>query len=192
MGSPWVGFFFRVDPPTILYILCLVSVLVSAFYFQVPGWMPYSPMGVQPLGFAPLQPFGVYLWQPHAWPGDGHQSTPGIHRVAAPSTTLSGEAFCYSVCCFPTIPSILWGIQPWGLGSESPDPSAFPTWWGGVFFSRFGAIRWHSWLWICDGHSTWWFQCDDRYQVDEFSHTWSAEQFVAHCHIYPGFTGKVS
>ena len=30
------------------------------------------------------------------------------------------------------------------------------------------------------------------YQVDEFTHTWSAEQFVACCHIYPGFTGKVS
>ena len=33
MGSPQVGFFFRVEPPTILYIICLVSVLVSAFYF---------------------------------------------------------------------------------------------------------------------------------------------------------------
>ena len=30
------------------------------------------------------------------------------------------------------------------------------------------------------------------YQVDEFTHTWSAEQFVADSHIYPGFTGKVS
>ena len=30
------------------------------------------------------------------------------------------------------------------------------------------------------------------YQVDEFTHIWSAEQFVAHSHIYPGFTGKVS
>ena len=30
------------------------------------------------------------------------------------------------------------------------------------------------------------------YQVDEFACTWSAEQFVAHSHIYPGFTGKVS
>ena len=29
------------------------------------------------------------------------------------------------------------------------------------------------------------------YQVDEFINTWSAEQFVAHSHIYPGFTGKV-
>ena len=30
------------------------------------------------------------------------------------------------------------------------------------------------------------------YQVDEFTHTWSAEQFVACSHIYPGFTVKVS
>ena len=30
------------------------------------------------------------------------------------------------------------------------------------------------------------------YQVDEFTHNWSAEQFVACSHIYPGFTGKVS
>ena len=30
------------------------------------------------------------------------------------------------------------------------------------------------------------------YQVDEFTHTSSAQQFVAHSHIYPGFTGKVS
>ena len=30
------------------------------------------------------------------------------------------------------------------------------------------------------------------YQVDEFTYTWSAEWFVAHSHIYPGFTGKVS
>ena len=30
------------------------------------------------------------------------------------------------------------------------------------------------------------------YQVDEFTQTWSAEQFVAHSHIYLGFTGKVS
>ena len=31
-----------------------------------------------------------------------------------------------------------------------------------------------------------------RYHIDEFTSTWSAEQFVAHSHIYPGFTGKVS
>ena len=30
------------------------------------------------------------------------------------------------------------------------------------------------------------------YWVDEFTHTWSAEWFVAHSHIYSEFTGKVS
>ena len=30
------------------------------------------------------------------------------------------------------------------------------------------------------------------YQVDEFTHTWLVECFVAWSHIYPGFTGKVS
>ena len=30
------------------------------------------------------------------------------------------------------------------------------------------------------------------YQVDEFTHAWSAEWFLAHSHIYPGFMGKVS
>ena len=33
MGSAQVGFFFRVEPPTVLYIICLVSALVSAFCF---------------------------------------------------------------------------------------------------------------------------------------------------------------
>ena len=30
------------------------------------------------------------------------------------------------------------------------------------------------------------------YQVNEFTHTLSAEQFVAHSHIFPGFTGKMA
>ena len=59
MGSPQLGFFFRVEPSTVLYIICLVSFLVSAFYFQVPYWMPYSPMTAQPLGFALLQSLRV-------------------------------------------------------------------------------------------------------------------------------------
>ena len=56
MGSPQVGFFFIVEPQTILYIICLVSVVVSAFYFQVPYWMPYSPLG--------LNHWGLHHWNP--------------------------------------------------------------------------------------------------------------------------------
>ena len=55
--------------------------------------MPYSPMGTQQLGFALFQCFGAYSWQAYVQPGDGHWPTPGMHRVAAPSTTLSrGES----------------------------------------------------------------------------------------------------
>ena len=50
MGSPQVGFFFRVEPLTVFFV-CLVSVLVYAFYFQVLCWMPFSHLGAKPLGF---------------------------------------------------------------------------------------------------------------------------------------------
>ena len=102
MGSPQVGFFFRVEPPTILYIICLVSVLASAFYFQVPSWMLYSPMGAQPLGFSPLQPFGVYPWQAYVQSGDGHQSTPDVYKVAAPSATFGRESLLLLSCSQPS------------------------------------------------------------------------------------------
>ena len=85
--------------------------------------MPYSPMGAQPLGFAPLQPFVVYQWQAYVQLGDGHQSMPGMHRVAAPSATLSrGGAFYYSVCCSPTIPFIWWAYSLGGLAESHPIP----------------------------------------------------------------------
>ena len=106
MGSLQVGFFFRVESSTILYIICLMSLLLSAIYFQVPCWMPYSPMGAQPLGFAPLQPFGAYLWQAYVQPGDGHWPTPAMHRLAAPSTNLSRE-------------------EPFATQSAVPQPSHF-------------------------------------------------------------------
>ena len=58
----------------------------SGVCFQVPCWIPYSPIGAQLLGFAPLQPYGAYPWQAYVQPGDCHWPTPGMHRAAAPST----------------------------------------------------------------------------------------------------------
>ena len=121
--------------------ICLVSVLVSAFYFQVLSWMWYSPMGAQPLGFAPLQPFGVYPWQAYVQPGDGQRPTPGMHRVAAPTPTLGRVE---PSATHSAVPQPIGEVYSLGGSIESPDPSTFPTWWGGVFFSRFGAIRWCS------------------------------------------------
>ena len=108
-GSPQVGFFFRVEPPTVLYITCLVSVLVTVFYFQVPCWMPYSPLGAQPVGFAPLQSLGVYTWQAYVLPGNGHWPTPSMYRVAAPSTTLSGGSLLLLCLLFPSHPICMMG-----------------------------------------------------------------------------------
>ena len=113
MGSPQVGFLFRVEPPTILYIIYLVSILV------------YSPMGAQPLGIAPLQPFAVYPWQAYEQPGDGHLPMPGMQRVAAPTATLSGGSLLLLSQLFPNHPIYMVGHTALELSRESPDPSVF-------------------------------------------------------------------
>ena len=152
--------------------------------------MPYSPMGAQLLGFAPLQPFGVYPWQAYVQPGDDHWSTPGMHRVAAPSATLVGrepsathsavpQPFGEAYCLGGSVESHL--IPPSSLhGGEG---SSFP----GLVPSD-DAVNSFSVMGIKPGDSS----VVNGYQVDECTHTWSAKWFVAHSHIYPGFTGKVS
>ena len=74
------------QPFCILYVWCLFWCLLSTFRFQVGCLIP---LWAQLLGFAPLQPHGVYPWQAYVQPGYGHQSTPGMHRVTAPSSTFS-------------------------------------------------------------------------------------------------------
>ena len=49
----------------------LVLVTMSAFCFHIPMWLPWSLMEAQLLGFAPLQPSGVYSWQAYLLPGAG-------------------------------------------------------------------------------------------------------------------------
>ena len=71
--------------------------------------MPYPPLGAQLLGFAPLQPLGVYLWQANVPPGDGDQPTPGMDRVAATSTTLSGGSLMLFHLLFPSHPIYMVG-----------------------------------------------------------------------------------
>ena len=148
--------------------------------------MPYSPMGAQSLGFAPWQPFGVYPWQAYVQPGDGHQSTPGMHRVAAPTATLG------RVEPSATHSADWWGIQPWGLHRV--------TWSLHLLYMMGRSLLFQVWchqmmqsililLWVLNlVIPVWWLVI----RVDEFTCTWSAEQFVAHSHIYPWFTGKVS
>ena len=152
--------------------------------------MPYSPMGAQPLGFAPWQPFGVYLWQAYVQPGDGHRSTPGMHRVAAPTATLGRVK---PSATHSAVPQPIGGVYSLGGSIEShqiPPPSLH----AGEGSSFPGLVQSDD---VVNPDSVMAVKPGDSgvvigYQVDEFTHTWSTEQFVARSHIYPGFTGKVS
>ena len=100
-----------------------------------------------------------------------------------------GGAFCYSFCCAPTN---WWGIQPWGSIDIHPIPLPSLCDEEGSSFASLvpsdDAVNSDSVMGIKLGDSG----VVIGYQVDEFTRTCSAEQFMAHSHIYPGFTGKVS
>ena len=150
--------------------------------------MLYSPMGTQPLGTAPLQPFGVYPWQVYVQPGDGHWSMPGMHRVAAHSATLGrGEPSA----THSTVPQPFGGAYSLGGSVESHLIPPLSRHDGEGSFLHV----WHHQMMQSTLNLLWALNPGDSgvvigYQVDEFTHTWSAEQFVAHSHIYPGFPGK--
>ena len=192
MGSPQLGFSFRVECPTILYIICLVSVLVSAFYFQVPFLMPYSPLG-STIGICTIATLWYLLWQSYVQPGDGHWPTPGMHRVTAPSTTLSrGEP--YATPSAVAQPSHLYGgaYSIGGLAESHPIPP--PSLHGEDGSSFPGLVPSND---MVNSESVMGIKLGDSgvligYQVDEFTCTWSTEWFVAHSRIYAGFIGKVS
>ena len=151
----------------------------------------FTPGGSS-IGVCTPAPPGIYLWKAYVQPGDGHQPTPSMHGVAAPSTTLSRGVLCYSIFCSPATPSIWWGIQLWGLSRESPNPSASLH--GGDGSSFLGLVPSND---TVNSEPATGIKPGDcgvviGYQVDELTYTWSAEWFVAYFHIYPGFTGKVS
>ena len=78
--------------------------------------------GAQLLGFAPLQPFRVYPWQAYVEPDDGHWSTPGMHRVAAPSIALSRGSLLLLSLLFPNYPIYGGAYSLGGLAEIHPIP----------------------------------------------------------------------
>ena len=119
-------FSFRVELPTNSCCCVLVSVTVFAFYFQVPMWLSSSPMRAQLLGFAPLQPFRITLWQACVPPGDGLWPTLRVQCVATPSTASSRGTSCYSFSCPPYLINIV-GHEALGTWYKSPNQSASST-----------------------------------------------------------------
>ena len=123
-------------------------------------------------------------------PGDGHWSTPGMHLVAAPSAPLDRVE---PSATHSTVPQPIGGVYSLG-GSIESHPIPPPSLHDGEGSSFPGLVPSDN---TVDSKSVMGIKPDDSgvvigYQVDEFTHTWSAEQFVAYSDIYPGFTGKVS
>ena len=73
-----VSFFSELSLPLICFYM-FVSAMAHAFYFQVPFWMSYLPVGAQLFGFAPLHPLEHIHWQAYVHCGNGHWPTPGMH-----------------------------------------------------------------------------------------------------------------
>ena len=126
MGSSQVGYTVRVESPTVLYIICFLSILVSPVYFLGIEMDALFTYGGSTLGFAPLQPFGVYPRQAYVQSGDGHQSMPGMHRVATPSTTLGRGNLLVPLSAVPQPSHLYGGAYSLGDSAEShpiPPPS---------------------------------------------------------------------
>ena len=146
--------------------------LVSVFCFQVPIWLPNSPMGFNHWGMHHYNPFEYTLAR--------HVSPKWLHliggRFMIPIQLSSG----HSISMLEHTTLSTWQshliLQP-SLhgGEESSFSDCFPP--NDMVFL------------ICAGHETWWFWFD---HVDEFTCPWLAEYFIAESHIYPGFAGKVS
>ena len=116
-----------------------------------------------------------------------------MHRVAAPSATLGSGQPSATQSAVPQ-PSYLYGGAFSFGGSLESHPIPLPSLHDGEgsFFPGLvpsdDTINPESVMGVKPGDSS----VVIGYQVDESTHTWSAEKFVAHSHIFPGFTGKVS
>ena len=103
MGSH-VSFFFQNWSSHLLHYVC--NFMVFTFCFQIPMWLPYSPMVAQPLQLAAPQLFRVYPWQAYVLPCAGPWQLPRVHHVLLRPLFSVGGASCYSFSCFSAIQSM--------------------------------------------------------------------------------------
>ena len=130
MGFPQVGFSFRVEPPTILFLYMFD--VCPGVCFLLSGAMLHSifTYGGSPVGICAI----ATLWSlPLAgtcatWKWS--LPTPGMHRVAASSTDLSRGSLLL-IQLSSSHSNYMVGHTALGLGRESPNPCTFPAWWWG-------------------------------------------------------------
>ena len=115
---PWVlrrqVSFLELSPPPfcILYVWCLFQCVLSTFRCHTGCHIPH--WGLNCWVVYHCNPIGVYPWQAYVQPGDGHWSTPGMHRVAAPSTTLSRGSLMLLSLLFLSHPVYMMGHTDMG------------------------------------------------------------------------------
>ena len=127
---PWVllkwVFSFRVESPHQFIMLNVgtcygVNILLSGSHV-----VPCSPMGAQLLGFAPLQPYGVYPWQGYVLLGNGLWPMQVGHWVAAPSTALSKGSFPLLIQLDPSYSIYTVGYTALGAWQGVPQSQCLP------------------------------------------------------------------
>ena len=131
--------------------------------------------GAYLLGLAPLQPFVAYPWQVYVQPGDGNHPTPGIHRVAAPSTALSRGSLLLLNQLSSSHSSYMVGHTAFGTWQSHSIPP--PSLHGGEGSSFSGLVLSDD---MVDSESVVGIKSGDSgvvivYHVDKFTHTRSAE-----------------
>ena len=112
-------------------------------------------------------------------PGDGHYPTPVMHRVAAPSTTLSRGRLSAAQSAVPQPSHLYHGAYSFG-GLAEIHPIPLPSLHGEEGSSFPGLIQSDD---MVNSESVLGIKSGDSgmligYQVDEFTHTWPAEWFV--------------
>ena len=113
----------------------------SGVCFLLSGTMldAKSPLGAQPLRFEPLQCLGVYPWQAYVQPGECHQPTPDMHRVAAPSTMSRGSLMLLCLL-FPSHPIYMVGHTALGAWQRVTQSLCLPYMLRRDLLFRFGSI----------------------------------------------------
>ena len=124
---------FRVEPHINTYVIAWCYGVL--FLLSVPMWLPCSPIGAPPLGFAISQPFAVYSWQAYVPPDDGAWPTPEEHWVAVPPTaSIRGEFHATHLAILKPFHQYDGAYSLFSM-AELLNPYAFLIWQGEVFFS---------------------------------------------------------
>ena len=114
MGLQQVIFSSRIQPLIDSICHMLLSIMGFTFTFQFPMWVPHSPIGAQPLGFATLQPFSDTLGRYMCLSVMVHSPCQEYIVVAASPNALNKGSFMLLIQLCPSHSIHMMGI--WGLG----------------------------------------------------------------------------